>query len=180
MDAQALVDDSRERRKWVHGRYCELETREGLAEGQVADDVEGHKVEPGRKVDCLSGILVNPLHEQADVLPDDGLLLSQKPVRERGCHDTAMAGVLLVVFQPEETEWAKNSFSLLGHTGGWEQGAPSGPVAVDVPPGVGGDIAQLRRRNLDDGSIFGMQVDELVVDGAFHLLNDFWNLGSTV
>ena len=86
-----------------------LETVERLAEREVPEDIERSEVEPGDEIDrraltCIRAILsfaagghllTQPLHEQADVLLDDGLLVGDGAVSKGGREDAAHARVLV-------------------------------------------------------------------------------------
>ncbi len=62
--------------------------------------VECGVVEPCPEIHDRAGVLVHALHEQLDVLGDDGFLFLQGLVGEGGGYHSAVSGVLLTIRLP--------------------------------------------------------------------------------
>lgn len=96
-----------------------LDAVEGLAEGQVADQVEGEVVEPSPDVDNIAsgGVRAELFDEEVRVAEDDGLLGAQGAVGEGGCEDLAMLGVLGLRLKPDEGRGAKHLVVIFAERG---------------------------------------------------------------
>ena len=152
------VEDQRHPRVVVAGR----EAAEGLAEGEVPDDVEGGPVEPLRHVDGAGGAgLAQAADEQVDVGLDEGLLVVDGAVGEGGGEDAAEAGVVVLV-GGQDLGRAVDAEVLGVASRILDEGRLVGFARVDVRPGVRVDEGDAAGRHAHDIAVAGVQRRELV------------------
>lgn len=137
-----------------------LEAAEGLAEGQVADDVEGGEVVPLHDVErALAGDAVQALDEQVDVGLDDGLLVLHALGGEAMRQNAAVAGVVLAVGGDEVRVALVDEVGEFGVL--LELAALA--VAHDLLPGVRGLEGEEGRGEADNVAVAGVQGEDVLV-----------------
>lgn len=144
------------------------ETAERLAQGQVADDVEGREVVPLHHVHGLScqGEFAETDDEQVDVRADQGLLFSQGLVREGRRQESAQSDMVCAVRGPD----GRCLVGYLGHiVPSWiffQRAVVS--IAVDIPPGLLADERQLVWGKSHDIAVLLVEALEVPVQAASH------------
>lgn len=149
-----------------------LEAAEGLAEGHVADDVEGRVVVPAAQVECRlearwslllgprlgvgvgAASFSKPLHQEVDVALYDRLLVPEDLVAEAVVELPPDQSMVIAGLPQQGGRDARRLVEELGLAELLSLDHRAVVVRVDVPPGVRVSKQELVGPDADDGAVF--------------------------